>query len=180
VTSVRARRTTTLLAAVLLPLAVTGCGVGLDPQTYRERATQDAANATVGDLALRDVAIQPPPAGQNELAVGSDAQLTLAIVSVSNEDDTLSGVSSPGASSAELVDGSGHVVPSVLIPALGSVGIGDFGVVLRGLTKPLRPGMYTEVTFVFEKNGRATFPVPVKVYDSPVPRASYSPKAVEE
>ncbi|MCU1589394.1 MAG: hypothetical protein JWP11_650 [Frankiales bacterium] len=177
----RARRTTTtLLAGFLLPLALTSCGVGLDPQTYKERTTQDATNATVHDLALRDVGIQPPDQGQSELGVGKDAQLTLAIVSVSKQADTLVGVSSSGASAADLVDGSGHVVPSIDVPALGSVGIGEFGVVLRGLTKALRPGNYVDVTFTFTNNGRATLHVPVRVFDSPVPRDSYAPKPAEE
>jgi copper(I)-binding protein len=176
VTSVRARRTTILLAATVLPLVLTSCGVGLDPLSYRERTTQDATNANVGDLALRDVAIQPPAAGQSELGVGKDAQLTLAIVSVGKDADTLTSVTTPAASSTELVDGSGHAVTSVDIAALGSLGIGDFGVVLRGLTKALRPGMYADVTFAFAKNGRVTLQVPVKVYDNPVPRDSFAPK----
>ncbi|MDT7540068.1 MAG: periplasmic copper chaperone [Actinomycetota bacterium] len=180
VTSVRARRTTTLLAAGLLPLALTACGVGLDPQTYRERTTQDATNAQAGALALRDVAIQPPAAGQSELGVGTDAQLTMAIVNATGDKDTLTGVSSPAASSAKLVDGSGHEVTSVDIPAKGSAEPGDFGVVLIGLTKALRPGVYVDVTFSFATNGKLTLSVPVKLYDHPVPRGSYEPKPAEE
>jgi copper(I)-binding protein len=179
VTSVRARRTTTLLAAAALPLVLTACGVGLDPQTYRERTTQDATNATIGGLALRDVAIQPPAAGASELAVGSDAQLTLAIVNVAQSADRLVSVTSSAASSTELVDSSGHAVTTVDIPSQGTAGFGDFGVVLRGLTKALRPGMYVDVTFVFDSNGRGTLQVPVKVYDTPVPRASFSAKPAE-
>jgi copper(I)-binding protein len=174
------RRTTTLLAAALLPFALSACGVGLDPQTYRERTTQDASNTQLGDLALRNVAIQPPAAGQNELAAGSDAQLTLAIVSTSAEADTLTSVTTPAAASTQLVDGSGHGVSTVTVPANGTAGYGDFGVVLRGLTKALRPGMYVDVTFAFQNNGRATFQVPVKVWDQPVPRDSYAPKTVSE
>jgi copper(I)-binding protein len=179
VTPVRARRTTTLLAAAVLPLAVSACGSNLDPQTYRERTTQDAANTQVGALALRNVAIEPPAAGQSELAIGADAQATLAVVSTSTEKDALTAVSSPAASATELVDGSGHAVTSVEIPANGTAGFGDFGVVLRGLTKALRPGMYVEMTFSFRNNGRATFKVPVAVYDNPVPRASFAPKEHE-
>lgn len=175
-TTVRARRTTTLLAAALMPLALSACGVGLDPQTYRERTTQDATNTQVGDLALRNVAIQPPKAAESELAAGSDAQATLAVVSTSAQSDTLTSVSSPAATSTELVDGSGHVVQTVTIPANGTAGYGDFGIVLHGLTKALRPGTYVDMTFTFQNNGKATIAVPVKVYDNPLPRASFKPQ----
>jgi copper(I)-binding protein len=158
VTSVRARRTArrsaTFLAAGLLPLALTACGVGLDPQTYKERTTQDAANAQAGGLALRNVAIAPPASGEKELAAGTDAQLTLSIINPGEEKDTLTGVTSPASSSAKLVDGSGHEVTSVDIPAEGGAQAGEFGVVLVGLTNALRPGMYVDVTFVFATNGR--------------------------
>jgi copper(I)-binding protein len=180
VTSVRARRTTTLLAAALLPLALAGCGVGLDPQTYKARTTQDAANAQAGPLALRDVAIAPPAAGDRELGVGTDAQLTLSIVNPSGDKDTLTGVASPAASGTKLVDGSGHEVSSVEIPAEGAAEAGDFGVVLVGLTKALRPGMYVDVTFSFATNGRLKVSVPVKLYGNPVPRGSFQPKPAEE
>ena len=180
----RARRTTlrpaTLLAAALLPLALTACGVGLDPQTYRERTTQDAANAQTGDLALRNVAIAPPGEGESELAAGSDAQLTLSVVNPGTEKDTLTGVATSAASSTKLVDGSGHEISSVDIPAQGAAREGDFGVVLVGLTKALRPGMYVEVTFSFATNGRLKVNVPVKLYAKPVPRGSYEPKKAEE
>ncbi|MDX6197528.1 MAG: hypothetical protein QOJ79_679 [Actinomycetota bacterium] len=176
----RARRTTTFLAAALLSLALTACGVGLDPQTYRERTTQDAANAQVGDLALRDVAIAPPGAGAMELGAGTDAQLTLSIVNPGGEKDTLTGVSTAAASATKLVDGSGHEVTSVDIPAKGATEQGDFGVVLVGLTKALAPGVYVDVTFTFAANGRREVNVPVKLYDKPVPRGSYQPKPVEE
>ena len=176
----RARRTTTLLAAGLLPLALTACGVGLDPQTYKQRTTQDSANAQAGSLALRNVAIAPPHSGESELAVGTDAQLTLSIVNPGGDKDTLTGVTTAAASSTKLVDGSGHDVSSVDIPADGAAEAGDFGVVLVGLTKALRPAQYVDVTFAFANNGRLTVSVPVRVYGEPVPRSSYEPKPVQE
>ena len=180
VTFVRARRTTTLLAAGLLPLALTACGVGLDPQTYRERTTQDATNAQAGGLALRNVAIQPPDQGQAEVGVGMDAQLTLSIVNPGTQQDTLTRVSSPAASATKLVDSSGHEITSVEVPSEGAAEAGDFGVVLVGLTKAIRPGMYVDVTFSFATNGRLELSVPVKLYANPVPRKSFAPKEAEE
>jgi copper(I)-binding protein len=184
VTSVRARRTArrsaTFLAAALLPLAVSACGVGLNPQTYKARTTEDSANADAGGLALRNVAIAPPAEGEKELAAGSDAQLTLSIINPGEQKDTLTGVTSPAATSTKLVDGSGHEVASVDIPAAGGAQAGDFGVVLVGLTNALRPGMYVDVTFSFATNGKLKVSVPVKLYGTPVPRGSYQPKKAAE
>jgi copper(I)-binding protein len=174
VSTVFARRMP-LLAAALVPLALaTACGSGLNAQTYEERTTQDATNQTVGRLALRDVAILPPENGASELAMGKDALATLTIVNLNNDSDTLLSVSSPGATSVDLVDSSGHAIPTVQIPAQGSVGPQDFSLALRGLIKPLRPGMYVDVTFTFDKNGRSHFLVPVKVFDTPLPRVEKS------
>jgi copper(I)-binding protein len=177
---VRARRTTTLLAAGLLPLALTACGVGLDPQTYKDRTTHDAINAQVGGLALRNVGIAPPDDDQSEIGAGKDAQLTLSIVNPGGDADTLTGVSTPVATATKLVDGSGHDISAVDVPAEGAAEAGQFGVVLIGLTKPLRPGTYVDVTFSFATNGRLKVSVPVRLYDKPVPRRSYQPKPAEE
>lgn len=170
-----ARRMSTLLAAALLTLTLSACGVGRDPQTYRARTPADATNANVGDLALRNAAVLPPPAGQSELAMGGDASATLSVVNVSGESDTLVSVTSPAASSVALADAAGHTLPSVVIPAHGTAGPQDFAVTLHGITTALRPGMYVALTFTFDKNGRATFQVPVRLYDTPLPRDSYAP-----
>lgn len=175
----RARRTTTVLAATVLPLVLAGCGVALDPQTYKERSTKDAANASIGGLALRNVGIEPPDPGQSELGIGKDAQVTLSVVSVAADADTFVSVSTPAAASASFVDSSGHAVTSVEVPANGSIGFGGFGIVLRGLTKPLRPGMYVEMTFVFDHAGKGTLKVPVRGNRTPVPRDSFEPKPAE-
>jgi copper(I)-binding protein len=164
-----------LLAAAVLPLALaTACGSGLHAQTYEERTTQDATNQNIGQLALRDVAILPPQNAAAELALGSDALATLTVVNPSKDADTLLSVSSPAAASVDLVDGTGHVVPNVQIPAFGSAGPQEFSLALRGLVKALRPGNYVDMTFTFEANGSKHFLVPVKVYDNPVPRVQKS------
>jgi copper(I)-binding protein len=176
VTTVFARRTTSLLAVALLAFAISACGSGLDPQTYRERTTQDAANTTVGPIALRDVAILPPTSGAAQLAAGSDATATMTIVSTAGQSDTLTSVSSPAATSVELVDGNGGPLQQLQVPPGGSLSSSDFAIRLHGLVNPLRPGMYVEMTFAFANTGSSTFRVPVKVYDSPLPRASFSPQ----
>jgi copper(I)-binding protein len=174
VSSVLTRRRTTLLAAGLLPLALTACGSGLNAETYRERTAIDAANADVGAIALRDVAIEPPPAGQPNLPAGSDATARLALANNTNQPDELVQVTSPDAASVELVDKTGKTATSIPIPASGLVGPADFSVRLKGLTRTLWPASYVEMTFVFQKNGRTTLPVPVRVYSSPAPRPAHS------
>lgn len=178
-TSPARRRTSALLAAGLLPLALaaTACGSGLHAQTYAERTTEDATNTTFGDLALRDVAIQPPQNGAAELSAGADALATMTIGNRGDQPDRLVQVTSPAAASVDLIDASGHATSSIEIPARGSVGQADFSLALRSLGSALRPAQYVEMTFVFEKNGRTTFQVPVRLYSTPVPRASFSPKS---
>jgi copper(I)-binding protein len=180
-TSPTRRRTSTLLAAGLLPLALAGtaCGAGLHAPTYQVRTTQDSVSASAGDLALRDVSILPPENGAAVLSAGKDALATLTIGNDGNEADRLVQVTSPAAASVDLIDPSGHATPSVEVPARGAVGPDDFSLALRSLGTELRPGQYVEMTFVFERNGRTTFKVPVQIYDTPVPRASFSPKSSE-
>ena len=57
------RRFATVLAAGLLPLALTACGSSQTPNTYEERPTVDAANASMGDLEVRNLHIEPPVGG---------------------------------------------------------------------------------------------------------------------
>jgi copper(I)-binding protein len=181
-TSPARRRTSALLAAGLLPLALaaTACGAGLHAPTYQVRTTEDSTSASAGSLALRDVAILPPENGAAELAAGSDALATLTVGNPGNEADRLVQVTSPAAASVDLIDPSGHATPSVEIPAQGAVGPNDFSLALRSIGSSLRPGQAVEMTFVFERNGRTTFLVPVKMYDTPLPRASFSPPKSSE
>ena len=183
------RRTAAVLAAgVLLPVVLTSCGVGRNAETYRERSTIDAVDASVGSLELRNVAIDPPAAGESELAAGKDARLTLSIVNTGDSADTLSSVSSPAASSAELSSGTGSssgasaaasASPSagspaggVGIPARAAVGSGAFSVTLRGLTAAVRPGQSIPVTFVFGSGSQQQLNVPVLTFASPAPHPS--------
>lgn len=165
---------TSLLAVVVLPVALTGCGVGLNAETYKERTAIDAANQTVGQLALRDVAISPPPTGQ-QLAAGSDASATLTIVNPGPNPDRLTSVTSDGAASVDLLDRTGQVTQGIDIPAFGSVGPDDFSLQIRGLKQALWPAQYLLMTFTFAQNGSRTFHVPVRGWRTPLPRESFSP-----
>lgn len=173
-------RFATVLAAGLLPLALTACGVGKSPHTYEERPTVDAAQATAGDLQLRNVSITAPSGGADELGVGDDATLTLTITNLGEANDRLVSVSSPAASSVQLLDADGGAVDRVEVPPLGAVGEDDFAIRLAGLTQAIRPGQHVDVTFEFTRAGRQTLVVPVEVYTSPVPRPTYDVFHIEE
>ncbi len=168
------------LAAALLAVGLTGCGAGRDPETYRERPTVDAALASVGELDLRNVSINPPPAGDAELRAGSSATARLSVINLGERPDRLVSVSSPVATTVELLDADGAVVPNVPIGGLQALGPRDFTVRLGGLTEPLRPGQSVNVTFTFVNNGRETLLVPIRVYTVPEPQPSENPFAEPE
>jgi copper(I)-binding protein len=170
---VPSRRIATVLAAALLPLALTACGSGRDPETYNERRTVDAASASLGDLEVRNVHITAPEGDAAELAVGDDATLTLAVVNLGEAPDRLVGVASDIASSIEVLDAGGQPTDQVDVPPLGVVAEDDFSVTLTGLTQALRPGQHAEVTFTFVRAGRKTLTVPVETYTEPVPRPTH-------
>jgi copper(I)-binding protein len=177
---VPSRRLVTLLAAGLLPLALTACGSGKSPETYLERPTVDAARASMGDLAVRNVKVAPPVGDAAELAVGEDATVTMSIVNVGEAPDRLTGVSTDAATTVELLDKSGTAVDRVDIPGLGAVNGNDFTVRLGGLTQALRPGQHIPLTISFVRAGRRTLDVPVAVYTSPAPRPTYNVFEVPE
>jgi len=167
------RRFVTLLGAGLLPLALTACGSGRSPQSYETRPTVDAVNASMGDLAVRNMHIEPPTGDEAELAVGEDATLTMSIVNQGEAGDRLVSVATEAASSVEVLDGSDQPTDRVDIPGLSSVGEDDFSVRLVGLTEAVRPGQHVDVTITFTRAGRRTLSVPVVVYTSPAPRPTY-------
>lgn len=168
------RRLATSLLTGSLVLAVTACGAGRDPETYRARPTVDAALASIGELELRNVTIVPPADGEAEIGVGKDAVTTLSIINLGERPDRLVQVSSPAATSVELLDSEGTVATSVDVGKLAALGPEDFSLTLRGLTAGLRPGQSVELTFTFANNGRKTLLVPVGVYTSPVPAPEHN------
>jgi len=167
---VPSRRLVPLLAAGLLPLALTACGAGRSPDTYEQRPTVDAAQASMGDLQVRNVHVLAPTGDAAELAVGEDATVTMSIVDVGEAPDQLTEVASDAATTVQLLDKAGDPTDQVRIPGLGAVGEQDFSVRLGGLTRALRPGQQVPLTLTFTRAGRKTLSVPVMVYSSPVPR----------
>lgn len=163
------------VVAALLSIGLSGCGAGLDPETYRERPTVDAAIASVGDLELRNVSITPPPAGTEEFTAGGEVTARLSIVNVGDRSDVLTSVSTPAANTVELLDPKGEPMSSLAIPGSSAVDYDTFSVRLSGLVEPLRPGQSIPMTFTFTNNGRETLIVPVGVYTVPEPAPSKNP-----
>lgn len=169
------RRFATVLAVgLLLPLALTACGSGRSPEGYAERPTVDAAQASLGDLQLRNVHIAPPADGEAELPVGATATVTLSVVNIGEAPDRLVQVSSDIATSVEVLGADKQPTQQVDIPPLGAIGNQDFSISLVGLTRAIRPGEHAQITFTFTRAGRRTLTVPVEVYTSPLPRPTYN------
>ena len=141
----------------LLALALSGCGAGLDAQTYQTRTVGDASNVDLGPLAVRNVAVNPPSGGFTYPA-GSDARGIFLVANRSDEPDTLLEITSDAA--AEVVVLQGGAPAELAIPANGSTGE-SAGFVLRDLAKELVTGEYVTLTFRFERAGSKDVLVPV-------------------
>ena len=141
----------------LLALALSGCGAGLDAQTYQTRTVGDASNVDVGPLAVRNVAVNPPSGGFTHPA-GSDARGVFLVANRSDEPDTLLEITSDAA--AEVVVLQNGAPAELAIPANGSTDQ-SAGFVLRDLAKDLVTGEYVTLTFRFERAGSKNVLVPV-------------------
>lgn len=89
------------LVVVCATLLSAACSAGEHAQTANEVPAVDATSGNVGSLALRGVAIKPPPNGVS-YANGAVAELQLAVINTGRTGDTLTTVSSPAASNIRL------------------------------------------------------------------------------
>ncbi len=173
------RRAFPVTAVALLATAgaLTGCGAGQSSQTYKPRTAADSTNTSVGTLALRNLAIAAPSTGIALLA-GGDAVLTGTFVNEADKADRLLSATTDAAPTVQL-QLAGAVVADIAVPALG-LSSGEATLVLRGLTRTLRPGDYVTVTLAFAENGRKDVSVPVRndftrPRDNPSPEVSATP-----
>jgi copper(I)-binding protein len=140
---------------------LSGCGVGLQAQTYKEQGRSDSASTNLGDLAVRNLHIEAPATGSTHEAA-AEAVLTGALVNRGEQADTLASVTTSGAGTVSLMQ-DGQAVPGIEIPAGGSAQ--GWTAVLQGLSAPLRSGGYVSVTLSFTSGGRTTLNVPVHIGD---------------
>ena len=148
------------LAALLVAVPVlTACGASSDAQTYQERNNADSSSTAVGALALRGISVLPPLAGKSFRA-GGTAEAVLTVTNADSVPDTLVEVSTPAASSVQVL--ASNRPATLRVPPLGSTGQ---AITLRlvGLTSELREGEYVTLSFRFARNGSIEVPVPVAV-----------------
>jgi copper(I)-binding protein len=181
----RALRAATTVALLVPAVALSACSAGQVTQTNTQERDKVGAMAQVGELTIRAVQLASP--GENGYEQGDDADLQMAVVNNSTEDDTLvevsgegfgdvefdtgstaSGVGSSGGSSG----GSSSSDEGIEIPAGSPVFVGDdeLGVTLTDLDDALYTGQYLELTFTFENAGEITLPVTVATPSEEVDR----------
>ena len=151
------RRIATGLLAVATALSVSACGASLDAQTYQERNNAESTNAAVGQLAIRDVAVQPPRTDEG-YEVGDNATVKITVTNAGPEQDRLLEVTSSAA--REVVVLAGDQEGDLVVPPLGSTG-SFVTFELRGLTRALRPGEYVDLSLRFADNGTTELLAPV-------------------
>ena len=156
------RRLATGLLAAATAVSVSACGASLDAQTYQERNNAESTNTAVGSLALRNVAVQAPSSDEG-YAVGDDATVVLTVTNAAPQDDRLVEVTSSAAQEVVVLTAGGAGAGGrreLVVPPLGSTG-SAVRLQLRGLTRPLRPGEYVDLTFRFAGNGTVDLLAPV-------------------
>ncbi len=154
---IRRRLAAGLLAAAAAG-ALTGCGTSLDAQTYQERSNAEAENRAVGTLAIRGVYVEAPETDEG-YAVGDDATVHITVTNAGAEADPLLSVTSSAAEQVVVLAGGRE--RGMVVPPQGSTG--DFVTFeLRGLSRPLRPGEYVDLTLRFAINGEVELLVPVQ------------------
>ena len=89
-------------------LVLAGCGAGQITQTATQQAAVNGTHAEVKNIALRDAAVQYPTSGPGYPA-GATPALTLTIVNLGTQDDSLVSVTTEGGGQATIT-GSKDIV----------------------------------------------------------------------
>ena len=104
------RARTRVVASGLIATAVaallSGCAAGKQAQTAQVTGVIDADDSSIGDIAIRAIAVEMPPSG-NSYAPGSSADLQVVIVNNGNKPDTLIGVRSSAFTGWSSMSGTG-------------------------------------------------------------------------
>lgn len=100
--------------AVVGGMVLAGCAAGQQAQTAEQRPTVDGQNASLGPLALRDVALEYPAAGVYEQ--GGDARLEMVLTNDSGAADALVEVRTDAAQEVRITEastgGTGEATPT--------------------------------------------------------------------
>jgi copper(I)-binding protein len=100
----RRNRAQLVVGALIAAVAVAGCGAGQITQTSRQVAAVEGANATAGEIAIRNATVEfdAPAQGAAVYPAGGNAPLQMSIVNTGAEVDRLVAASSPAAASVEI------------------------------------------------------------------------------
>ncbi|UOX99899.1 copper chaperone PCu(A)C [Blastococcus sp. PRF04-17] len=159
----RALRAATMGVLLLSPAALTACGAGQVTQTATQDRDKTGGQAQVGDITLRQAALESPRGGSYD--DGDDADLRLAIVNTGRAADTLTGIEGEGFAEAE-IDADGE--DELEIPAGRTVFVGSDGdaeITLTDLDEGLTTGQYLTLTLIFEEAGEVELRVTVATPD---------------
>lgn len=145
-------------ALLVAPAVLAGCGGEQAAQPFGGPGVE----ASVGDVELRNVRLDNPPAGIYE--IGSAALLGVAMINGGNEDDLLIGVSGPDFTGVVVDENPASSNPAVPVPAGETVytdGPDGPVLVLADIDETLRTAQSLPVTFTFERAGEVTVEAPV-------------------
>ena len=164
------------LAACGLAAAATlsGCSAGQVAQTASQQAAINGTAATVGDITLRNVHLRAPqtsdyvrPGGEVELLfVASNESPDSAdkLTSITSDFGT---VSLSGDTSLPAQDVLVVGEPDGQVAALEQAEKADAAKAVVDLNKPITNGLTYDFTFIFEKAGKTTVPVPISAGEAP-------------
>jgi copper(I)-binding protein len=149
--------------------ALTACGAGQQAQTAIQEPAVNGTNATIGNLALRDVRIRAAQTS-DALQPGKTVDLLLVVTNQSPDtSDRLLSVSSDVGTvtltgnteipaDGRLIVGKPDSVDASLSAQIDKVNVSNETVTLA---KPITNGMTYNFAFTFQRAGQTTVPVPV-------------------
>jgi copper(I)-binding protein len=144
-----------ILAVGLLCGMLAGCDAGQQAETARETPEPAGVGGSAGSMVLNDVFLETADA----VPAGASVALRGSFTNQSLQPDRLVAVSTPAATSVELLDPDGMVATGGIdVPAEGQVDATTGPVLIRlsGLTAALSPQAIVPVTFDFTNAGHVT------------------------
>lgn len=151
--------------AAAATLVTSACAAGQIAQTANQKPTLDGTEINVGQMALRGIAIAPPPASSASFPKGSDLSLRIVMVNAGQRTDKLTAIKTPVTGGWSATGSSGS--QSVTIPAGEAASFGTpnakGALKLTGTTSKLYSGNTVRITFTFARSGSVTLPVPIQL-----------------
>ncbi|OXM75126.1 MULTISPECIES: copper chaperone PCu(A)C [Amycolatopsis] len=164
-------RVRTLVPAVVAALVLAGCS---DPGQHGQGADTMGTNAGDGPVRLLNVYVERPDDGR--YSPGENARVLFTVSNTGDQDDTLTGVTSPVVRAVSLrwdqyCDGTAEQVPEIPVQAKASVPIPPgrvltghlpYYVDATGFTTEALAGTTIPMTFTFSRTGPISLDVKVQ------------------